>query len=115
MKVTFKWDGKDAYTPKFYTLSTDNPNELYFGIIVRQENETEDGVLWMADDVIHNFESVEISNDSIVIKTTHNAYILRSNNVRNLPKGEVCTGIVYLDDNNEYIPRSYRRIRFNNV
>lgn len=114
MKVTFKLDGKNAYTPKFRTFNGDNGKGLYFGIFVSQENETEDGVLWMADDVINNFESLSIELDSIIIKTTDNAFILKSSFVKKLPKGKVFTGIVYVDDNAQYIDREYRRIAFEN-
>ena len=70
----------------------------------------------MVDDVIHNFESVSIEGDLLIFKTTNNAFIFKSYEMINdLPKGEICTGVVYLDENNEYIPRSYRKIRFNNV
>ena len=35
MKVNFKWDGKDLYTPKFYILSGDSLNSIYFGILLK--------------------------------------------------------------------------------
>ena len=115
MKVNFKWDGKDLYTPKFYILSGDSLNSIYIGILLSQEKETEDGVSWIADDIIHNFESFSIENDAFIFKTTHNAFVFTSKELlKDLPKGESFTGIVYLDENEQYLKRSYRKITFIN-
>ena len=116
MKVNFKWDGKDLYTPKFHFVISDNINAIYVALPLSQENETEDGVSWIADDIIHNFESFSIENDAFIFKTTHNAFVFTSKELlKDLPKGEAFTGIVYLDENEQYLKRSYRKITFVNI
>ena len=115
MKVNFKWDGKDLYTPKFSVLHNSSYTIFYVALPISQEKDTEDGVSWIPDDIIHNFESFSIENDAFIFKTTNNAFVFTSKELlSSLSKGEAFTGIVYLDENNNYIHRSYRQISFIN-
>ena len=115
MKVTFKWDGKDAYTPKFKTFVFDDGHTIFFGLPTFQDNETEMGVLWMADDLLHNFESFSLDDDAFIFKTIENVFIFRTKFAKTLPKAEINTGIIYIDDNDKCVKRNYNQITFENI
>ena len=62
-----------------------------------------------------NFESFEVIDDTFIFKTKDNVFLFQIDFIDKLPKKNILTGIIILDENKNVKPLDYIDINFNNI